>query len=81
MSDPGICTEPLILVSSVLAGVIPAVFKKYVFRDKVNTWKIAVMLIVHGIVGSLGFTVVGCMYTMRPHGVCCMLQESYRRLH
>lgn len=78
----GYAPNPLILVSSVLAGVIPAVFKKYVFRDKVNTWKIAVMLIVHGIVGSLGFTVVGfCMYTMRPHGVCCMLQESYRRLH
>ena len=53
----GYAPNPLILVSSVLAGVIPAVFKKYVFRDKVNTWKIAVMLIVHGIVGSLGFTV------------------------
>lgn len=66
----GICTEPLILVSSVLAGVIPAVFKKYVFKDKVNTWKIAVMLIVHGIVGSLGFTVVGLhVYYATPWSV------------
>ena len=39
----GYAPNPLILVSSVLAGVIPAVFKKYVFRDKVNTWKIAVI--------------------------------------
>lgn len=35
----GYAPNPLILVSSVLAGVIPAVFKKYVFKDKVNTWK------------------------------------------
>ena len=66
----GYAPNPLILVSSVLAGVIPAVFKKYVFRDKVNTWKIAVMLIVHGIVGSLGFTVVGLhVYYATPWSV------------
>ena len=61
----GYAPNPLILVSSVLAGVIPAVFKKYVFRDKVNTWKI-----VHGIVGSLGFTVVGLhVYYATPWSV------------
>ena len=61
----GYAPNPLIL-----AGVIPAVFKKYVFRDKVNTWKIAVMLIVHGIVGSLGFTVVGLhVYYATPWSV------------
>jgi len=66
----GYAPNPLILVSSVLAGVIPAVFKKYVFKDKVNTWKIAVMLIVHGIVGSLGFTVVGLhVYYATPWSV------------
>ena len=66
----GYAPNRLILVSSVLAGVIPAVFKKYVFRDKVNTWKIAVMLIVHGIVGSLGFTVVGLhVYYATPWSV------------
>ena len=55
----GYAPNPLILVSSVLSGVLPAVFKKYVFRDRINTWKIAVMLIVNGIIGSLGFTVLG----------------------
>ena len=60
----GYAPNPLILVSSVLAGVIPAVFKKYVFKDKVNTWKIAVMLIV------LGFTVVGLhVYYATPWSV------------
>lgn len=55
----GYAPNPLILISSILAGVLPAVLKKYVFKDKVNTWKIAVMLIAHGIVGSLGFTAIG----------------------
>ena len=72
----GYAPNPLILVSSVLAGVIPAVFKKYVFKDKVNTWKIAVMLIVHGIVGSLGFTVVGLhVYYATPWSV--LYAKSY----
>lgn len=55
----GYAPNPFILVTSVLAGVIPAVLKKYAFHDKVNTWKIAVMVAVHGLVGSMGFTTVG----------------------
>ena len=33
--------------------------KKYVFHDKLNTWKIAVMVVLHGLIGSLGFTTAG----------------------
>lgn len=78
----GYAPNPLILVSSVLAGVIPAVFKKYVFRDKVNTWKIAVMLIVHGIVGSLGFTVVGLHVYYADPMECAVCYKSHTdRLH
>lgn len=55
----GYAPNPFILVTSVLAGVIPGVMKKYVFHDKVNTWKIAVMIVLHGLVGSLGFTTAG----------------------
>lgn len=55
----GYAPNPFILVTSVLAGVIPAVLKKYAFHDKVNTWKIAVMVAVHGLIGSMGFTTVG----------------------
>ena len=66
----GYAPNPLILVSSVLSGVLPAVFKKYVFRDRINTWKIAVMLIVNGIIGSLGFTVLGLhVYYATPWSV------------
>lgn len=55
----GYAPNPFILVTSVLAGVIPGVMKKHVFHDKVNTWKIAVMIVLHGLVGSLGFTTAG----------------------
>lgn len=66
----GYAPNPLILVSSVLSGVLPAVFKKYVFRDRINTWKIAVMLIVNEIIGSLGFTVLGLhVYYATPWSV------------
>lgn len=55
----GYAPNPFILVTSVLAGVIPAILKKYVFHGKVNTWKIVVMVALHGLVGSMGFTTVG----------------------
>lgn len=55
----GYAPNPFILVTSVLAGVIPAIMKKYVFHDKLNTWKIAVMVVLHGLIGSLGFTTAG----------------------
>ncbi|MBS6196237.1 MAG: folate family ECF transporter S component [Clostridiales bacterium] len=55
----GYAPNPFILVASVLAGVLPGIFKQYVFHDKINTWKIAVIVAVHGLIGSLGFTTVG----------------------
>lgn len=55
----GYAPNPFILVTSALAGVIPALMKKYIFHDKLNTWKIAVMIAIHGLVGSMGFTTVG----------------------
>ncbi len=55
----GYAPNPFILVTSLLSGVIPAVMKKYVFHDRMNTWKIAVVVAIHGLVGSLGFTTVG----------------------
>ena len=55
----GYAPNPLIMVTSVLAGVLPGVFKHYVFHNKMNTWKIAVVIAIHGLIGSLGFTTVG----------------------
>lgn len=55
----GYAPNPFILVSSVLTGLLPALFKQYVFHDKMNTWKIALVIAIHGLVGSLGFTTVG----------------------
>lgn len=55
----GFAPNPFLSVSAILAGVIPALFKRYVFHDKMNTWKIAVAIAVQGLVGSLGFTTVG----------------------
>ncbi len=68
--DPGICTEStdpgIFCTFRCTAGSV----KKYVFRDRINTWKIAVMLIVNGIIGSLGFTVLGLhVYYATPWSV------------
>jgi len=55
----GYAINPFIMVTSVLAGVLPGVLKKYVFKGKLSTWQIAVMVILHGLIGSMGFTSVG----------------------
>lgn len=55
----GYAPNPFILVTSVLAGVLPALFKKYAFHDKMNVWKISVIVAVHGLIGSMGFTTLG----------------------
>jgi ECF transporter S component (folate family) len=55
----GYAPNPFILVTSVLTGVLPAVFKRFVFHDQINAWKIGIVVAVHGLIGSLGFTTVG----------------------
>ncbi len=55
----GYAPNPFILVTSLLSGVLPAVMKKYLFHDRINLWKIAVIVAAHGLIGSLGFTTVG----------------------
>ncbi len=55
----GYAPNPFILVTSVLAGVIPFLMKKYVFHGKMNPWKIAISVALHGLIGSMGFTSLG----------------------
>ncbi len=55
----GYAPNPYILVTSVLAGVIPAIMKKYIFHGKMNPWKIAIAVVLHGLIGSMGFTSLG----------------------
>ena len=55
----GYAPNPFILVTSLLSGVLPAVMKEYLFHDRINLWKIAVIVAAHGLIGSLGFTTVG----------------------
>ena len=54
----GYAPNPWILVTSVLAGVTPALVKR-IFGGKVNTWKIALAVALHGLIGSMGFTSLG----------------------
>ncbi len=55
----GFAPNPLLTVSAVLTGVLPALLKHFVFHDNISWWKVAVMLTANGIVGSLGFTTLG----------------------
>lgn len=55
----GYAPNPFILVTSLLSGMLPALMKKYLFHDRINPWKIAVIVALHGLIGSLGFTTVG----------------------
>ncbi|MGI6094408.1 MAG: folate family ECF transporter S component [Lachnospiraceae bacterium] len=71
----GYAPNPLILVSSVLCGVLPGLFKKTLLK-KVDLWRVIVVVGIHGLVGSLGFTTLGLhlyygtpwvvLYTTRP---------------
>ena len=63
----GYAPNPFISVSAILTGVLPALLKHYVFHDKINWWKVAIMLALNGIIGSLGFTTLGLhLYATRP---------------
>ncbi|MDD3277386.1 MAG: folate family ECF transporter S component [Lachnospiraceae bacterium] len=55
----GYAPNPLILVTSVLNGVIPALMFRYVFKNKLNYGKVLLIVLIHGIIGSLGFTALG----------------------
>lgn len=54
----GYAPNPLILVTSVLAGVLPGLFKPN-FLKKMDLWRVLVVIGLHGLVGSLGFTTLG----------------------
>lgn len=55
----GYAPNPFILVTSILAGVLPAVMKTYVFHGKMNILKIGAVAAAHGLIGSMGFTSLG----------------------
>ena len=55
----GYAPNVFITVSAILTGVLPALMKRYLFQDKINMWKLGLMLTVNGLVGSLGFTCLG----------------------
>ena len=42
----GYAPNPFILVTSLLSGVLPAVMKKHLFHNRINPWKIAVIVAV-----------------------------------
>lgn len=54
----GYAPNPLILITSVLCGVMPGFFKKN-FLKKVELWRVLVVVALHGLIGSLGFTTLG----------------------
>ena len=73
----GYAPNPFILVSSILTGVLPGLFKHYVFHDKMNTWKIAVVVIIHSLVGSLGFTYRWTSYLLWNTMGCSLFHKGY----
>lgn len=55
----GYAPNPFISCSAMLTGIIPGIMGIYVFKRNLNWWKIAVMLSINGLVGSLGLTTLG----------------------
>ncbi len=55
----GYAPNPLILGAAVLCGLIPGLMKNYVFHNKIRYWKILVIVGLHGLVGSMGLTLLG----------------------
>lgn len=55
----GYAPNPFISMSAILTGVLPALMKRHVFHDRITWWRVAVMLALNGIIGSLGLTTLG----------------------
>ncbi len=55
----GYAFNPFITMTTMLAGIIPGVMKKYVFKGKLRAWHIAIMVVMQGLLGSMGFTTLG----------------------
>ena len=65
----GYAPNPLISVSAILAGVLPGLFR-HVMEKKPALWKVVGILVIHGLVGALGFTCIGLhMYYGTPWSV------------
>ena len=58
--------NPMISVTAILAGVLPGLFRHF-YTKKLEIWHVLAVIVVHGIVGSLGFTCLGLhMYYGTP---------------
>lgn len=55
----GYAPNPLIMATAVLCGLLPGLMKKYVFHNRINYWKILLIVAVHGLAGSMGLTLLG----------------------
>lgn len=51
--------NPFLMMTAILAGALAGIFKNYVFQNELKWWKISLIVALHGIVGSLGFSTVG----------------------
>lgn len=66
----GYTLNPFIMMTSMLAGILAGVCKRYVFKGKLDTKRIAVIVILHGLLGSMGFTTIGLhLYYATPWAV------------
>lgn len=54
----GYAPNPFLIVSAILTGMLPGILKR-VFLKKTTLWGVVVIVTIHGIIGSLGFTTVG----------------------
>lgn len=55
----GWAVNPFILLASMFAGVLGGIFKQYVFKGKLDSKKIAVIVCLHGLIGSMVLTTIG----------------------
>ncbi len=66
----GYALNPFITLTSMLAGILAGVFKVYVFKGKLDIKKIAVIVSLHGLFGSMILTTIGLhIYNGTPYVV------------
>lgn len=65
----GYAPNPMISLTAILAGVLPGLFRRFLVK-KPELWRVLLVIAIHGIVGSLGFTCLGLhMYYGTPWAV------------
>lgn len=55
----GYAPNPFISMAAILTGVLPGVMKRFAFHNQISWWKLGIVFVMNGLIGSLGLTTLG----------------------